>query len=358
VSQFRHTTASLGARASRPHQLPCGRDARAPRGAFTLVELLVVIAIIAVLIGLLLPAVQKVREAAARMSCTNNLKQIGLALHGYHDPNGGLPSNIRPSSLSTVRVRWATYLLPYYEQEALYRGIDQAKNWSDPTPNGAGPSNVELVGTRLKVLECPSAPNGQNLDGPTPPESATWGPPYIANGDYSGFYGVDPQLVTLGLVDPASGRPDNGAISKVKKLRFADFTDGLSNTLHLTESAGRPNVYRNGRLAVTASGNDRVNGGGWCRPASELNVLRGSSADGLSFPGPAAVNVTNGEVLGTYPHPYYNVDGTGQVYAFHPGGANALFVDGSVRFVRQSITIRALAALVSRDGGEVNVGDF
>jgi prepilin-type processing-associated H-X9-DG protein len=162
--------------------------------------------------------------------------------------------------------------------------------------------------------------------------------------------------VTLGLINSSSGRVNNGALSKSVKLNFSAFQDGLSNTLHLTESAGRPNVYRNGRLVQTASGNDRVNGGGWCRPASELNILRGSSADGTSFPGPRAINVTNGEVLGSYTpptgHPYYGVDGTGQIYSFHSGGTNALLVDGSVRFIRASTDIRAVAAVISRDGGE------
>jgi prepilin-type N-terminal cleavage/methylation domain-containing protein/prepilin-type processing-associated H-X9-DG protein len=329
------------------------------RAGFTLIELLVVIAIIAVLIGLLLPAVQKVREAANRLKCQNNLKQLGLAFHNHHDAYGNLPSNVRPAELSTVRVRWATYLLPFIEQDNLYRGINQSKNWSDTTPNGTGPSNLTLFGTRLKVLECPSAPNGQLLDGPTPPDSPAWSPT-LANGDYAGFYGVDPQLVTLGLIDAASGKVDSGAISKTQKLRFADFTDGLSNTLHLTESGGRPNVWRNGQLviAATVNSNNRVNGGGWCRPASELNVLRGSSADGTTFPGPYAVNVTNGEVLGTYPHPFYNVDGTGQVYGFHAGGVNALFVDGHVRFLAQPTNIRVLAQLVTRGSGEVVSGDF
>jgi prepilin-type processing-associated H-X9-DG protein len=106
-------------------------------------------------------------------------------------------------------------------------------------------------------------------------------------------------------------------------------------------------------VAATVNSNNRVNGGGWCRPASELDLLRGSSADGTTFPGPNAINVTNGEVLGTYPNPVYGVDGTGQIYGFHTGGVNALYVDGSVHFIRQTINIRTLARLVTRDGGEV-----
>ncbi|VTU02669.1 Uncharacterized protein OS=Pirellula staleyi (strain ATCC 27377 / DSM 6068 / ICPB 4128) GN=Psta_0603 PE=4 SV=1: N_methyl_2: SBP_bac_10 [Gemmataceae bacterium] len=316
--------------------------ARTRRG-FTLIELLVVIAIIAVLIGLLLPAVQKVREAAARAQCQNNLKQLGLALHNYHDPNGGLPSNIRPDATSTVRVRWATYLLPYMEQGPLFSQVSLTTNWhAQPT----------VFGTRLKGFECPSAPNGTIIDGA--PDTATPWSPIVANGDYSGFYGVDPALTSLvSPAMPGSGNASNGAISKTTKLNFNAFTDGLSNTLHLTESAGRPNIYRNGKLVVTASASSRINGGGWCRPASELFILRGSDASGTTFPGTSAINVTNGEDLGaTYPHPYYNTDGTGHIYGFHTGGVNALFCDGSVRFLRQNTDIRALISVVTRNGGE------
>src|SRR5437899_5516678 len=103
------------------------------RRGFTLIELLVVIAIIGVLTGLLLPAVQKVREAANRLKCENNLKQLGLSLHNYNDTYGYLPGNVRPAATGTVRVRWTTVLLPYYEQDNIFKIYNQNVNWSDPT---------------------------------------------------------------------------------------------------------------------------------------------------------------------------------------------------------------------------------
>jgi len=255
-----------------------------------------------------------------------------------------LPANIRPSATSTVRVRWLTYVLPHIEQGNFKP--DLSINWHEP-------ANRSVFGSRLAVVECPSAPNGAVIDG-APDTTPAWAS-IVANGDYGGFYGVDPQLATLGLVDSNSVGVDNGGFSKTVKLTFGAFTDGLSNTIALAESAGRPNIYRGRTLAVPASGNNRINGGGWCRPASELFILRGSSADGLTFPGPVAVNATNGELLGTYPHPYYNTDGTSHIYSFHTGGANVLLVDGTVRFLQQGINIRQLAALVSRNSGDISV---
>ena len=316
------------------------------RIAFTLIELLVVIAIIAILIALLVPAVQKVREAAARHAVRQQPQanrpgpaQLSRRAQGaarQHPPRRGQHG---------VACGWVTYLLPYVEQDAMYRNVSLTVNWHLP-------ANLPVFGSRLTLLECPSAPNGQVVDG-APDTGWT---KIVANGDYAAIYGVDPRLASLGLIDPASGGAENGAVSRSQTLRFADFTDGLSNTLHVTESAGRPNVYRNGRLVVTANGDNRVNGGGWCRPASDLAMLIGSSADGTAFPGPCGLNCTNGEVLGAYPHPFYGTLGTSQIYGFHPGGVNALFTDGSVRFINQSIRINVLAAAVTRAAGEAVSG--
>jgi prepilin-type N-terminal cleavage/methylation domain-containing protein len=330
--------------------------------AFTLVELLVVIAIIGILVGLLLPAVQAAREAARRMSCSNNIRQVELGFQNFHSALKYFPGNIRPSTVATVRIRWATYLLPYIEMNTLYQRIDQSKNWSSVVPNADGSLNFDLFGTKVPIYECPSNPEaGKIQDGSPPPDTPVW-QARVANGDYAGFYGVAPQLFTLGLVDESSVRNNNGGLSKTDRLKFSSFTDGTSNTIRLVESAGRPHVYRLGRKVIDAPAGSsiRVNGGGWCRPASELNLLIGASADGVSYPGPRAINVTNGIPLGSaYPDPYFGVDGTGQPYSFHTGGNMAAFVDGSGRFLNSDIDIRVFARLISRDGGEtqIDIGD-
>jgi prepilin-type processing-associated H-X9-DG protein len=295
--------------------------------------------------------VQKVREAANRMSCTNNLKQIGMALHGFHDARGTIPANLRPAVNSTVRVRWATYILPYIEQDNLWKNYNLTVNWSDPL-------NLPVVSTRIKTFECPSSPSGQKQDG-APDTTPAWSN-IVANTDYAGIYGVHPFLATAGLVDIAGNT--RGAISKTQGLRFADFLDGTSNTLFVTESAGRPDIFRNGRLAAAASTTARVNGGGWCRPASEIPYLLGTDATG-TIPTSAtstsvtAINATNGLdyiAAGGTTSTLFGTDGSSQLYSFHTGGVNATLVDGSVRFISASTSIRTLARLVTRDGGEVN----
>jgi prepilin-type N-terminal cleavage/methylation domain-containing protein/prepilin-type processing-associated H-X9-DG protein len=300
------------------------------RRGFTLIELLVVIAIIAILIGLLLPAVQKVREAANRMKCSNNLKQLGLAMHNFNDTNGHLPGNLRPSAAGTIRVRWTTYLLPFYEQDNIYRIYNQSVNWSDP-------SNAAAVQIPLKVMLCPSALSSNKFD--ASPDN-DWSDNRYAVGDYSGIYWSWYQSPT------SFGLP--GILSKTDEVRLTDVTDGLSNTIHLTESASKPDRYLNGKLVQAASGSNRINGGGWCRPASDIPAPDQSSP----------INVTNGFTISGYPDAKYNTDGSGQIYAFHTVGVNALFGDGSVRFVKKSIQFATLQALITRDGGEVVPNDF
>jgi prepilin-type N-terminal cleavage/methylation domain-containing protein/prepilin-type processing-associated H-X9-DG protein len=319
------------------------RAIAARRRGFTLIELLVVIAIIAILIGLLLPAVQKIREAANRMKCSNNLKQLGLAMHNYNDTNQYLPGNLRPVATGTIRARWTTYLLPYFEQDNVFKIYNQNLNWSEA-------ANLPAVSLPLKVMSCPSAPNPTRLDGA--PENSWVG--IVASGDYSGIYGIDPALQTAGLVQNATSP---GILSRTDKVRLTDVSDGLSNTIHLAESAGKPGLYQAGKAVGSAPGT-RVNGGGWCRPASDIPWLEGLTAAGLlpATPGGGTqgINAANGVQQTAYPDPRYNTDGTGQIYAFHTGGANALFGDGSVKFIRQSITLSALAAQITRNGGEVN----
>ena len=317
----------------------------ASRRGFTLVELLVVIAIIGILVALLLPAVQAAREAARRMSCSNNLKQLGLAAHNFHDTNGKLPSSIRPAGLTPLpRISGFVQVLPFIEQQNLSNNYNQNVNWNDPANNAAAK-------TQITTLLCPSTPNPARLDGL--PEASPWTATVITCTDYSPTIGVDIRLFNSGLVDQYG----DGILPKNGDPRFADVTDGLSNTIIYGESAGRPILYRRGRKVGELPG-FRVNGGGWARPASDFSV-DGASFDGATLPGPCAINCTNGENAGDkpFPLPYYGSEGNGEAYSFHSGGANFALGDGSVRFISQNIGIREFARLVTRAGGEVSSGN-
>jgi prepilin-type processing-associated H-X9-DG protein len=313
-----------------------------------LIELLVVIAIIGVLIALLLPAVQQAREAARRIQCTNNLKQLGIAVHAFRDTMGNLPSSNRPDAATNLpRVAALTFMLPYFEQRVLYDAYNQSYNWS-------GAENSTVVRSKINTLLCPSSPrSAAALDGdPQPP--ATWSPTVDAVTDYSPTIGVDDRLVAAKLVN-VSGP---GMLPKNTKPRFAEITDGSSNTIAFAESAGRPYVYRRGLKDLGDTLTHRVNGGGWCRPASDFSI-DGSSASGTVVPGPCPLNCTNGEDIGgvAFPYPYYGSEGTSEAFAFHPGGANFLLGDGSVRFIKETVSLRIFAGLVTRAGGEIISSD-
>lgn len=315
---------------------------RAPRSAFTLTEMLVVISIIGVLAGLLLPAVQGAREAAHRATCTNNMRQLGIAVQSYSSSKQRLPSTIRPPGLTELpRIAGLTEILPQLDDEVAFYKYDRNVNWDHA-------NNREVVSHVIDVFLCPSTPHANRLDGL--PEANPWSPTIAAPTDYSPTLKVDKRLFDAGLVDKAG----DGMMPKNCIAAAHNVTDGMQHTIMYAESAGRPYLYRKSSLVTADLLSTRVNGGGWARPASDFSV-DGSTADGITFPGPCALNCTNGEnvVPGGFPNSFYDTEGTGEVYSFHPGGANILFGDGSVKFIEDEINIREFAKMVTRAGNEL-----
>ena len=291
------------------------------RVGFTLIELLVVIAIIAILIGLLLPAVQKVRGAAARVQCSNNLKQIGLAIHNYENAYSKLP----PRGMPAPGPAWGTLILPYLEQENVFRLYRQDLDWRDPL-------NQNAVTRPIKVYLCPTSPE-RTANGTF--NGAPWA---SSVSDYGANGGLDPRLMTLGWL-PASTRR-NGVFMPAIELRMTDISDGTSTTLGVVEMAGRPNLWRAG--FDTGSIQNAGVKGPWGHTHNHIEV-RGHSADGVTRPGSCTVNCTN-------------ADG---IYGFHANGANILMMDGSVRFVTSTLNNFVLYALATPSTGEVvNGSDF
>ncbi len=299
---------------------------RRSRPAFTLIELLVVIAIIAILIGLLLPAVQKVREAAARASCQNNLKQLSLACHNYESANGGFP----PVYLSSNQPGWVTAVLPYIEQD----------NLSQLWPTGLDPNNTQwkspalepVVSTRIKVQTCPSSPGGGQVLTLTDSSGTTY---TAATADYAATssFSSSPyaQLYPPGIPD-TTGPMQVGVVGPI-----CGVTDGTSNTLLLVEMSGRPYWYLpNKQRSTSTINNPRTYGFGFWAHNNAHNISTFLS-DGSGTGTACAVNCTN--QFG--------------VYSFHPTGANVAFADGSVRMLPSSITPATLAALVTRAGAEI-----
>ncbi len=356
------------------------------RNGFTLVELLVVIAIIAVLVGLLLPAVQKAREASNRAQCQNNLKQIGLGAQTFHDSYKALPQNHRPlgAQAGSVRERWFTHLLPFIDQDSLYSRYDETSNWdsngalpgyptTSPAPAAGYVGNAAVVSTPIPVAQCPSAPNGNRWDN-NPQLNSPFGwasnNPFVsAVTDYAGVYGVHPYFyATTGITPPANpyGAITNNVPTSVgadtAPVKLTDITDGTSNTLLVAESAGRPYLYQNGVQQGTDLTAHGTNGGGWGRPGSDIWLIGFTNKLGTTPGGPVAINAANGvDWTGQFPYagpvtPSLNTDGGGQIYGFHPAGANAVYTDGSVHLLPQSINPAVLASLVTRAGNDTVLG--
>ncbi|HXG12874.1 MAG TPA: DUF1559 domain-containing protein [Gemmataceae bacterium] len=306
-----------------------GMPRRRP-AAFTLIEVLVVIAIFVILIGLLLPAIQKVRESAARTQCTNNLRNLGLGLLYYQFNNKVFPPG---GTTASPQHGWGTYILPYIERDDVYRLYQWSLDWYHPANNPA-------VSTEVKTFFCPSTPSNRSASGLI--NGVPW---KAATSDYAPTREIDPWLVELLVRQQAAGvnrpvhtgrAPTGGVMPLDGKMGLDDITDGPSQTILLAEVAGRPQLFRRGTMGM---GVGTAPNGPWASALTSL-VISGSTPDGLNQPGECALNCTNND----------------EIYSFHAGGANLLFADGSVRFVGERVHIRVVAALVTPRGGELVSG--
>jgi len=376
---------------------------RRVRPGFTLIELLVVIAIIAILIGLLLPAVQKVREAAARAKCMNNLKQLGIAVHGFHDVNGFLPSagssdgkplSGGPWPCPGEGTNWAVFTMPYIEQASLFNRLtfNGDAGWTDDQTACGGKSSAlnnvtQSAGAVIPIFRCPSDPkpplirNDSNVRDGTGNEVVL-----VTRNSYVAIAGavnaLDPAGVFResrnttsaswswqfgitswgGMIAPAFNRVTLGGVSSA---------DGLSNTMMISEQSDQlkavdaSNNVVNDQYSVTSTGGGLYRGhGGTGRDGTTGNLSGGANwmdARGQTFTtiryrinqrtgwtcgGANGIGVCGGG------SGFWNSEGANvPLISPHSGGVNALLGDGSVRFLRDATDILVLARLATRDDG-------
>ncbi|QDV71533.1 Type II secretion system protein G precursor [Rosistilla carotiformis] len=360
-------------------QTACKKWSR--RRGFTLVELLVVIAIIGLLVGLLLPAVQAARETARRMSCSNQLKQIGLATHNYHSTFGRFPSGYvsyptrNGSAPASVLIDpltwdagpgwgWSTGLLPFVEASTLIDSmrIDQPI-WSA--------ANRQAIATTLPLFLCPSATGG---DGPFDVQGASGNPLTIGGGTvrvgrshYVASHGQEScwgecgsaatgeiftniytSTTTIVAIDGDAGRVADGPFFRNSKTRFRDVTDGTTNTIFFGEHSSAlsdktwvgvvPGAYTHPQFSSPENGPDA---------AATLTLVHAGPSGG-------ELDITGSPIIHPVNFPTYHV---GQMYSQHPGGGMVCMGDGSVRFISEYVDLFLWAELSSMNEGEVIAGE-